>query len=81
MLGLLEERTEVIDSLALARIAKERETALARYVRDRDPLALGSTMARLDAEEAEARDCQVGGPKGGPHLPGRPPEAVARDRA
>lgn len=55
VVGLLEERTEVIDSLALARIAKERDAALARYVKDRDPLALESTMARLDAEEAEAR--------------------------
>lgn len=52
---LLSERTEVVDSLALARIAKEREAALARYVRDRDPLALESIMARLDTEEAEAR--------------------------
>ena len=52
---LLEERTGSADSLALARIAQAREGALARYVRDRDPLALESAMARLDAEEADAR--------------------------
>lgn len=55
VVGVLEERTEVIDSLALARIARERGAALARYVKDRDPQALESTMARLDAEENEAR--------------------------
>ncbi len=53
--GLLEERAGSADSLALSRIAQAREGALARYVRDRDPLALESAMARLDAEEAEAR--------------------------
>jgi hypothetical protein len=55
VVGLLAERTESVDSLALARIAKEREAAMARYLRDRDPLALETTMTRLDQEEAEAR--------------------------
>ena len=55
VVGLLEERTETIDSLALARIAKEREAAMTRYLRDRDPLALEAAMTRLDQEEAEAR--------------------------
>ncbi len=55
VVGLLEGRTDSVDSLALARIAKGREAAMARYRRDRDPLALETAMARLDREEAEAR--------------------------
>jgi hypothetical protein len=47
--GLLDERTKSVDSLALARIAKEREAAMARDLRDRDPLALETTMTRLGA--------------------------------
>ncbi len=54
VVGMLGERAEV-DSLTLARIAKDREAALSRYLRDRDADGLGATMARLDAEEAEAR--------------------------
>ena len=42
------------DRLALARIERERESALGRYRRDRDARALEATMARLDADEAEA---------------------------
>ncbi len=55
VIGLLGERTESLDSLALARVAKEREAVMARYLRDRDALALETAMARLDREEAEAR--------------------------
>ncbi len=55
VLGILEERAQTVDSLALARITKEREAALARYLNDRDLVALQSSMARLDTEEAEAR--------------------------
>ncbi len=50
---LLGERSAV-DTLTLARIQKDRDAALARYVRDRDPGALEAEMARLDAEEADA---------------------------
>lgn len=41
-------------TLAVARIKRERETAATRYLRNRDLAALEQTMARLDAEEAEA---------------------------
>lgn len=44
------------DRLALARIGRERDAALARYRRDRDLHALEATMAALDEQEAEARD-------------------------
>ena len=55
--------TQVMDNLevypdttfAVARIQRERETATTRYLQDRDLLALERTMARLDAEEAEAK--------------------------
>ncbi len=53
VVGLLGERSAV-DTLTLARIQKDRDAALARYVRDRDPAALESAMARLDAQEADA---------------------------
>ncbi|MDA8204417.1 MAG: recombinase family protein [Chloroflexi bacterium] len=55
VLGLLEERAQTVDSLAIGRIAKEREAALGRYLNDRDLVALQSTMVRLDGEESEAR--------------------------
>ncbi len=54
VVGMLSERGEV-DSLTLARIRKDREAAVARYLRDRDSAELEGVMARLDAEEAEAR--------------------------
>ena len=53
VLGLLAEQTKV-DFITLARIAKDRETAMSRYLKDRDARALDGTMARLDIEEAEA---------------------------
>ncbi len=43
------------DDAALARIGREREVALARYLRDRDAAALDATMRSLDADEAQAR--------------------------
>jgi hypothetical protein len=39
----------------LERIEKAREAAATRYLRDRDLQAIETTMAGLDAEEAEAR--------------------------
>jgi hypothetical protein len=45
----------MVDRLALARVEREREAAIARYRRNRDAQALETTMARLDAEEAGAR--------------------------
>ncbi len=42
------------DGLALARVERERQRALSRYVRDRDTATLERTMKRLDAEEAQA---------------------------
>ena len=43
------------DPLMLARIGREREAAMARYLRERDLRALNATMIRLDREEVEAR--------------------------
>lgn len=43
------------DRLALARIERERQAAGQRLVRDRDQTRFDTTMARLDAEEADAR--------------------------
>jgi hypothetical protein len=43
------------DQLAIARIAHERDRAAATFVRDRDMVALGEGMARLDEEERAAR--------------------------
>jgi hypothetical protein len=47
------------DRLAIARIGRERDAALARYRRDRDLRTLERTMAALDEQEAEAN---AGGP-------------------
>src|SRR5450759_2114260 len=44
------------DRLALARIERERDAALARYRPDRDSGALDRTMARVDVEERQARE-------------------------
>lgn len=43
------------DPEVVAGIERAREAALGRYRRDRDSRALDAAMARLDAEEAEAR--------------------------
>jgi DNA invertase Pin-like site-specific DNA recombinase len=50
------------DPETLARIERDRETALHRYRRDRDTHALDAAMARLDAEEATAREHVDDGP-------------------
>lgn len=44
------------DHLALARIGRERDGALARYRRDRDARALEATMAALDEQERAAQE-------------------------
>ena len=46
--------TEGPDREAIARVAREREAATGRYIRDRDVLALEATMSRLDAEMQDA---------------------------
>lgn len=43
------------DPVTLARIERDRDSAMARYRRDRDEVALGETMRRLDREETEAQ--------------------------
>ena len=47
------------DRSAPDRIARERERALARYLRDRDAAALERTMAGLDREQAAAEHPQA----------------------
>ena len=54
-----ETRDAEPDRLAVARIGRERDAALARYRRDRDLRTLERTMATLDEQEAEA---SAGGP-------------------
>jgi len=44
------------DRLALARLERERDAALARYRKDRDQVALTTAMARIDAAEDTARN-------------------------
>ena len=48
-----------VDFITLARIAKDREAAISRYLKDRNARALDGTMARLDIEEAEAREAST----------------------
>lgn len=50
-----ETRDAEPDRLAIARIGRERDAALARYRRDRDLRSLEQTMAALDEQEAEAK--------------------------
>lgn len=50
------------DPSAQARIERERDRALSRYKRLRDPAALEATMRRLDAEERAARQSVVRAP-------------------
>jgi hypothetical protein len=49
-----ETRDAEPDRLAIARIGRERDAALARYRRDRDLRTLERTMSALDEQEAEA---------------------------
>jgi hypothetical protein len=51
--GHLATRLQV-DGYCAGRIARDRETAISRYLKDLDARALAGTMARLDIEEAEA---------------------------
>lgn len=55
VVGAVVPATAGPDQAALARIAREREQAMGRYLRDRDTTVLDATMRRLDAEEARAR--------------------------
>jgi DNA invertase Pin-like site-specific DNA recombinase len=48
--------TPSVDRLALARIERERDAALARYRRSRDERALAAEMARLDECERVAKE-------------------------
>lgn len=50
------------DPSTTARIERDRETALARYRRDRDSAELDAAMRRLDQEEAGARAARPAGP-------------------
>ena len=76
-----ETRDAEPDRLAIARIGRERDAALARYRRDRDLRSLERTMASLDEQEAEAN---AGGPVDGARgvrgggVPARPAAAVGR---
>lgn len=54
VVGFVAEAPSSPDALELARIERQRDTAMARYRRDRDSLALDDAMTRLDAEEAAA---------------------------
>ena len=47
--------------MTLARIERDRDAAMARYRRDRDPDALEATMRALDQEEQAARGERAGG--------------------
>lgn len=49
------------DPFTLARIARDRESATARYLRDRDVSALTETIAALDEEEERARQVERSG--------------------
>jgi DNA invertase Pin-like site-specific DNA recombinase len=45
-----------LDDFTRARIERDRQLAIGRYVRDRDIAELQATMARLDTEEARAQE-------------------------
>ena len=62
VVGRLADDETAPDPVALARIERDRETAMARYRRDRDPGALEATMRTLDQEEARARSVHAEGP-------------------
>ncbi len=57
----LAEDETAPDPVALARIERDREAAMARYRRDRDTAALEATMRSLDQEEATARAAHTDG--------------------
>ncbi len=84
--GVVGEVSRVMpgpDRSAPDRIARERDRAMARYLRDRDGAALEATMSRLDRELAEAEDRRApGGRPAGCRGPLRPraPRDVAQGR-
>ena len=47
------------DPATITRIERDRESAMTRYRRDRDAVALEATMRRLDQDEAEAQVTQA----------------------
>lgn len=49
-----------VDVFTRARLERDRQAAMARYVRDRDVLGLEATMARLDAEESQSQERGTG---------------------
>lgn len=57
--ALATDATEA-DAFTRARIERDRRAAITRYLRDRDVAELQATMARLDAEESQAKE-QSGG--------------------
>jgi DNA invertase Pin-like site-specific DNA recombinase len=59
VIAALHEDTAGPDPVTLARIERDRDSAMARYRRDRDEVALGETMRRLDREETEAKATNV----------------------
>ncbi len=54
VVGEVNRATSAPDRLAPDRIARERERAMAHYLRDRDASRLEQTMTRLDQEQAAA---------------------------
>jgi DNA invertase Pin-like site-specific DNA recombinase len=50
------------DPVTLARIERDRESAMSRYRRDRDTAALEATMRTLDQDESRARAAHSDGP-------------------
>ena len=57
----LAEDESAPDPVALARIERDRENAMARYRRDRDTGALEAAMRALDQQEAQARAVHADG--------------------
>jgi hypothetical protein len=62
VVGRLADDETAPDPVTLARIERDRETAMARYRRDRDPDALEATMRALDQEEHQAMEARADGP-------------------
>ena len=52
-------RSDRLTLARIARIARERQAATAKYLRDRDTDALEAAMTRLDEEEREANEEKV----------------------
>jgi len=62
VIGALGTDEPAPDPVTLARIDRDRDAALTRYRRDRDPVALELAMRRLDQEEGSARAMRATGP-------------------